>query len=434
MSPRILLLAAVAACNPVVAHLPDADLTKKDAAIDAAPQLVTVTVLDLNGTGALLVGVPVVFVNPNGTVVAHPSTDVHGKAAAEVLAGASVTAVLQPQPTSFTLFTVQAVKPGDDIVIGPPAVDYSSAGTFNVTFSAATGATYYYVYGPCGSNYSATAGTVAVPMLKSCKLDSMEIQVHAFNNTGASVGYVSMTGVSLANGAVTMPSTYSAYTNVTATYSNVSQLSGVQTQRFAPTDENYGTNSTYATPAGATLANIVGGPVSSTATIQSQFQDNNGNRQRVTENLGGTATTYALDTATTLLPWFNTVTFDPATAKATVTTSSVGTTTDAPDMFFLDVSYSRMVDANTYDSFSWVTIGPTPGDVTLPTLTDDLASLNPLASDTVGSSNGGMFDSSEIPGYDMVRPNPFAAIGLLNSLRGSTAKLRESETASRGGN
>src|SRR5690242_16090055 len=118
MQLRILLLAAIVACKPVEAKLPDASMTHQDGAVDAPPSPVTVTVYDLGSTGAVVPGVPVVFVNPNGTAVAHPVTDAQGKASAIVQTGATVTVVYEPQPARYQLFTYQAVKPGDNIIVG----------------------------------------------------------------------------------------------------------------------------------------------------------------------------------------------------------------------------------------------------------------------------------------------------------------------------
>src|SRR4051812_20585045 len=110
----ILTVVASVGCGSVKpGQLPDAPPS-----IDATTRgTVHVTVLDPSGTGAAAVGANVVFLDPDGTLVKKASTDSAGKADADVLPGASVTAIIAVN-TAFALQTVLAVKPGDDLVIG----------------------------------------------------------------------------------------------------------------------------------------------------------------------------------------------------------------------------------------------------------------------------------------------------------------------------
>jgi hypothetical protein len=429
MIRRLSLLGALAACNPVTAHLPDSPVAK-DAPVDAAPQLVTVTVLDQAGSGLPVPGAPVAFINPDGTAVAHPVTDLQGKASAEVKAGASITIVLQTSPQQFEMLTMLAVKPGDNILVGGNNNDNTAAGNFAVTFSATTNATGYTILGPCGSSFSPSAGTVNLSMYKYCKQDMMEIQVLATNSAGASLGYVSMSNVPLASGAVTMPSTYSAFTTVAATYNNINGANYVQANRYSPRDERYYTNSAGAAPTGTSLPLSVAGPHSTTAAMRTLFNNTAGDRNYVVEDIDPAATTYTLDATGTLLPWFGNVVFDPATATISMPTSSVGTTTDAPDFVVAMTGFSRLVDSTsqTYNYYRWSVLGPTAADIHLPVLPAELAPLNPKSGDSAQLVDAFMVESSAIDGYDAVRPDPGTVINGTQTLRGSTAKVRISMT------
>jgi hypothetical protein len=427
MQLRILLLASLVACKPVEAKLPDSAV-QMDSAIDAPPSPVTVTVYDQGNSNSVVPGVPVVFVNPNGTAVAHPVTDSQGKASAIVLPGATVTVVYEPQPNRYQLFTYQAVKPGDNIIVGNN-IDHSVVGTFTVHFSAAPNATTYVVYGPCGQTYVSSTAAVPLTITKDCKVDMMEIQVHAFLANGTSAGYVSMSNVPFANGSVTMPTTYTPYISVNAIYQGLVGIGSIETQRFSPADTRYGTQPVSNSVSGSTFSNGVAGPAAATAAIETYYYQTAGSQQQVIESLGGSATTYSSDAATTLLPWFGTVSFD-LTGKIVVPLDHTGTTMDAPDFFYAQASFQRMVSTNIYNTVDWVVAGPTPSDVTLPTMPDDLAFLNPKSSDTAGIPQAIMLESSALNGWDDVRPNLFAIVNSPSSLTGTAPKVRISASIS----
>ena len=96
------------------AHAADAS------AVDAAPQPVTLTVLEGSAAGS---GVTVYFQNADSTLVAEKLTDGSGNASSVMAAGGFVTAllpVLSPGATTFTpteLRTFAGVKPGDHLYV-----------------------------------------------------------------------------------------------------------------------------------------------------------------------------------------------------------------------------------------------------------------------------------------------------------------------------
>ena len=104
--------------------------------IDANPRgTVTVTTYDPVSGGAVTTGTAVLFIDPDGTPVARVATDTSGKAQADVLPGASVTAVWTVGTGSYQVETIRDIKPGDDLVMALSR-DTTNPGTFTVTFPA----------------------------------------------------------------------------------------------------------------------------------------------------------------------------------------------------------------------------------------------------------------------------------------------------------
>ena len=97
-----------------------------DALVDADPDVrgpVSVRIVDKND--APLAGFYVVFIDRDGTVT-EATTDTTGMAQADVLAGASVTAV-RARGASYALATVLALVPGDAVTLISAAADVSSS-------------------------------------------------------------------------------------------------------------------------------------------------------------------------------------------------------------------------------------------------------------------------------------------------------------------
>src|SRR5262249_11371622 len=108
--PLLAALAAAAAalggCGKVQPLLFDASSGDDASGIDAATDgIVKVTVLDISGNNAPEANVPVVFINPDGTVAAKTASDKDGHAQATVHIGASVTAIWL-QNTSYQVITM----------------------------------------------------------------------------------------------------------------------------------------------------------------------------------------------------------------------------------------------------------------------------------------------------------------------------------------
>jgi hypothetical protein len=426
-----LAIALLVACGSTsdTRHLPDAP--PPPPMVDAAPHGgVTVTVLDPNGgTGLPSPGLPIVFFDPDGSVVVSELTGLDGKARADVKPGASFVVIVNNG--GFTLlYAVQALQPGDDIVFGQPASDNTVAGTFTVNFTTVANATSYQVYGPCGQT-SVTASPAVLQISNFCKpATTMELQVHAFNNVGTSLGFVDKTGVAfVAGGSVAMPTTYTAYSAINATYTNATGISGIFLSRQAPGPGGFSSSSSSS---GSPLPSTVvmpsfSGPATSVAVMQSQINTPANATGQVSTGVAGNATSYMLDLTANLLPWFDTPTFDVATRQLARPTITTGTTTDAPDLVLTFLSYNKMTSTTSH-TVEWEIFGPTTAAFTLPSIPADLGDLNAAAGDTTSFVQAAMFEADSLAGWNAVRPNIFVSINGGQVLPGGTGRFRISQS------
>jgi len=416
------LVVVLAACNPVVAHTPDA--TTIDASPDAPTHgTVTVKVFDPSSSGAVVVGIPVVFIEADGSLVGHPVTAADGTASADVHTGASATAVIA-QANSTQIETVVGLVPGDHVNIGPSGAPATAVGSFSVSFPAYSGATSYNVYGPCGST-SGTASPVVLQMQSDCKLDTMDLTVVPMDSGGNGLAYLTKTGVAfVANGTTTMTGAYTGMSAFTATVTNIgSTVTQVGVGRFVP-DTNGFSNQTSGAPTNGMITLMAPGPSGTKALVSSQFSTAN-SQQAVLQSIAGNVQTYGLDAGMTLLPWVGPMVFDLANHKIMVPTSTAGTTSDAPDVFFVQAGYSRTVGMTT-SNFMWVVIGPTATDVTLPVLPVDVGDVMPKATDTSQGLFGVMLEADTYNGYNDVRQDLYGTLGVITGPHTTAMRIRES--------
>jgi hypothetical protein len=404
-------LVVCAACSPVKGELVDAHAVPDVPTVDAAMHgVVTVTVLDPQGTGAPAVGVPVVFLDPSGMVVAHPNTDTNGKASQDVLIGSTVVVVETLSASSFEMITLLAVAPGDNLLVGRPAVDSSSAGNFTVNYSAFPNAQQYLIETTCGSTSSPmTLPVTFTNFAKACTANPMEVAVIAEDNASNVLGSVGMTGVVFTSGGnVTMPSMYTFPNQLQISYTNMSNVARLQSQRIGPT-QNFSVFKS-SSPTGQQLAVSMTVPASGTALMSTRVNNVANAQQTVQQPLGGAATTYGLDLDTTLLPWFGLPTLDVATGEVAVPIASSGTSNKSPSMFLLEVAYNRTI-AGVSTSFQWLVAGPTPGNVTLPKVPTVVGDVNPKAGDVPSFLVTGAILSDALTGYDQARKDIFSVLG-----------------------
>lgn len=419
-------LVACVACGSVKgAELADAPIA------DDAPVVtrgtVKVTVLDPSGTGAAAVGANVVFLDPDGTLVKKAATDTLGKASADVLPGASVTAILVVG-TATQLQTVLAIKPGDDLVIGTKSLDSTTTGTYSITVPTFAAAVQYAVSGPCNGNTVAappSVATVTIPITvyNYCKLATMDIVVTALDTNNTVVAVLEKPNVPfVVGGATSIAGPYQSARNFTASYTNVNPVvTNLGMSREVPDVFGLGSSTSMASP-GASLTLGVTGAVGATAHVTTNALNATRSVQVVSQTVAGNAATYGLDVGGTLLPWLNAPVYDAANRKITAPFSTIGSSTDKPDAFRLVASYRRTDPAMA--SYTWTFYAPEPTDITFPTLPAELAPIAPTATDTV-TANVSMFEADNVTGYDGVRSDLGGAFALYTGgLRTTATRIR----------
>ncbi|MCE9571826.1 MAG: hypothetical protein K8W52_01590 [Deltaproteobacteria bacterium] len=371
--------------------------------IDANPRgLVKVTVLDPTGTGAPVTGVPVVFVEPDGTVAARVATDGQGKAQAEVLPGSSVTAVYTVSTNEHAMHTITGAQIGDDIVI-TPQLNSSPAGTFTVNFPPLSGATYYYVSTPCGLSYAGLPANnqYVVTFYQFCKpATTMTVSVVGFTASGFG-GYLEKANVAVSAGATTLTGSWQTGVNYSANFTNIpTEAAYLSHNRATPDVAGYSFgNSAQVTGPMMNLQFTAATGASAVATTRLQ-NTQYAQQQTIYQTIAGSALSYNLDVGANLLPWIGQPTLDVTTGVIKVATSGAGT----GDLFRVSAGYSRTT-GNTTEYYRWVVYSATATDITLPKLPAEVGDVNPKTGDVVQDYNweATLGDSDVITGYDQVR-------------------------------
>ena len=401
-------LCVVAGCGKVqvVGNNPDAPAPDAD-----LHGLAHITVLDVLGNGALAANVPVVFIDPDGTIAADTMSDSNGRAEATILPGASVTVVYSTimttgttTTTSYLAGTVDGIAPGDDIQFGFTDRDGTQSSTFNVTFTALVGATSYEIFTPCGATFTQTAGTIATSMQNGCKQDTFDVYVVASNSAGVAIDSAQLQNVSLAAGAATVPNSWVPFSLFNAAYTDIpADVTTVQLSRLSSTGRGF---SFFASCTLSGAACSVNGQVP-TAGVKSLVRTTVGRndahmtQQVITQRVAGNSINYNLDVGTNLLPWMSDVTFD---ATAGTMTPALEAPDDQADLFFTEVSYTR--DPTLL--LDWAVFQKTVGPTKFPTLPAHVGPIAPLATDMVTLRTAITIDSTNVAGWDDARTRLFA--------------------------
>ena len=377
-----------------------------------------------------MTGVPVVFVDADGTEVGHPVTDQDGIASADVHAGASATVVITRE-TITQMTTLLGLKPGDDIILGPRRGMPTSAGNFTVSFATYSGATNYTVYGPCGATNSTTS-PVGLTMQSDCKQDTMDLLVVAYDPNGNPLASLTKTGVTFAAGGSTaVTGTYQVVSNFTASYTNVSAtVTSIDFTRELPDNDGF-TRGASGAPASGTYSASVPAPQGSTARVITNLETSTGAQQTIEQAIQGNALTYGMDVGATALPWLGEPALDLANHTITVTIDPTGTSGDTPDVFALEGSYSRTIDQMNH-SYDWLVLGPTPGDLVLPIMPAEVGDVMPKADDSSAFAAAFMVDSDAIAGYDAIRQDIYTTVQSVTvPLHPTAVRTRQSTNFSR---
>jgi hypothetical protein len=391
---------ALGACGKVLET--PVDGSGDDATTDAPPDVpvrgtLRVTVLDRTGSGAPAVGIPVVFVEPDGTV-SRATTDSNGRCEAEVFPGTSVTSVTTVS-NGKQMFTVLAVSPGDDVVLGQTNPDEATAGTFTVSWPAVSGANDYTIFGPCGFQDS-TAGTVttkAITLRNSCNPTSMELLVQARNNANATLGFSSKANVAVAAGSTAMPG-FVGGISFTGSFTNISHTTNLTMTRRAP--EGFGFSDSVTKDVSALTTTTASAIVPSTgsARVETFLTGPQGDSQVIRQRLAGNASTYGLDVAAIALPWLTAPSLDVAARTITIGADPTGTSGEAPDLIQTNIGWRRGAT-----SYGWVVFGPSFEQISLVPLPDELADGLPIASDNITTVRTVAYDADTIPNYAAIR-------------------------------
>jgi hypothetical protein len=439
-------LALAAACGKSnsLADAPGADSNRADAAntIDADQHgPVTVIALDPDGASGPEAGVQVAFLEPTGVLAAEVTTDANGKATADVLPGASVTAVYVVSATQHALETVTGVKPGDTITIGDVA-DTTPDGTFTVNLIDVLGTSEYDVYGPCGAgtfvppnpiaggtrhpNAVVATDPVTISLQKGCETSTMDL-VAVRLVAGVATDYVELAGVPyVASGSVTQTASWTPVASLALDVNDIpTDVTTVNVAGVVPDDHGFYASITPTININDAQASM-SVPLAHTALLISTLDGTRAGEQQIYDMVDGTKTSYALDAGAALLPWVDPPVLDAATGK--LTTASTGGNGPG-DAFEVDVSYQR--PGTTPVGYVWTVWSASIGDVTLPTLPTDLADNSPQATDTVQISNAFVFDLDLATGYDAVRPYLDSGRDAYYDGRGQLGKLRTSYSVSR---
>lgn len=405
--------------NNSVRHLPDAP-PAPDAAADAMPpDAVSLAVIN---QGVPAVGVPVYFLNADGSVALAGVTDGNGIASAVVTAGGSVTAVRPfttlPAPAATAggpdeLRTFLGVKPGDHLVLSRAVTD-----TVTVTFDAAAPdggdfSTAYQVFTTCGggantlnpggsSNGSASPDPGNTLQLDNCH-GAADVAVVAAELARAG-GNALATPQGLYHASATLPvggnvtvslrdDAYADLKDVNFTYMNGPDAT-ITVQHWPALPDGY--LGPYSTAGGGTLTLSEAATPATTAVVDSQLILNN---QHDIIDWGPFSTDYHLDLSNLLLREVTDgPTYDIPTAKITWTEATNGAT---PDLTVTAIQVSRGEA-----TWRWAIAAPyASSGIAFPHLPADAATWVPADGDVV--TPDGMMSAQVSGGYNAVRAHVF---------------------------
>ena len=102
-----------------------------------------------------------------------------------------------------------------------------------------------------------------------------------------------------------------------------------------------------------------------------------------------------------------------------------------PDVFAAQTSYSRTVNQTT-QRYAWIALGPTPGDIVLPTLPPEVGDVMPKDGDTLESTLAISLESDAIDSYDTIRQDIYTTVQSVTiPIHPMTTRTRECTNFSR---
>ncbi len=301
-----------------------------DAAVDASiavdagmPGPVEVRLLSPNDGRTPIVNLPVVFLEPDGTLAATTLSDSNGVASAELLPGGSVLAFGQttfPDTRPWT-WAVLGVEPGDVITLGGLKDSGPAIGEMTITVPARADATSYVVRSPCGFFGGSGGLDVTIEYYDVCADSPFPLVAVAYDTTSV-LGTILVPSVVASDGSgYVVPGAWQAFAERPVRITGVPR--GVM-NAFA----SFGAGIESGVKVAVTLAGGAGGPVDGAIDLTAKWIDGlDEGRLEISvyddaADVGyqsyrvwvpgglGTAT---VDLTDLLLPWLGVPTYDAAT-------------------------------------------------------------------------------------------------------------------------
>jgi hypothetical protein len=400
--------------------LPDATLVDAalDAPVDPVDQPVTLTITK---RGTPVPDVRVYFLNADSSLVKAVDTDIYGQASAIMAAGGSVTAIdpIPPDPEpdpdpgvrevivgNNDLVTFAGVKPGDNLVL---TLHEPQRISVTVQLPSDPLASHYEVGTTCGSgSLSEGTGELAGPSgeitLQDCPAVT-DIVVVAFDaETGRQRSALYRAGVAVADGGTIdlTAETFKELSGATFGFTNVPDTLGTVSFAHALVSPR-GTLGVALSDSlevdGGSAVGTRGEPAIAGAGRIVLLTSFIGSLHTVVDKTAPSAA-YALDMAGVLLPSIDFAQYDVTSQKVTWGEAETGAQPDAT-IAQLDVSTASE------RQWRWVIVAPhRRGELTFPTLPDDIAGWAPGPADQVSVSRNYSFKVSG--GYDAIRSRAHA--------------------------
>jgi len=409
-----LLVCCLIACgDDSVRHTPDAtshDGPAADSAPDAPPEPVTLTA-SIGGVPAG--GVKVYFLDADSSVVLATATDSTGTASAVMAAGGSVTAIdpYGGSATNHEVYTFEAVKPGDHLVLNGPTETAGITMTVTAPVDGTAGIVAYEVQTPCGGTTLTSPGSGASPTgqltLYGCGTTS-DLMIVARDDAFQIADYIYVHDAAITD-AGTLDLSQMTYTAAGArTFSLTNIPTGFTPQGV--TDGVLAANGVYVQSSGNLPADGSATPVATVpmGTHWSQITIGGaaGYGQHYLFDWGPWADAFTTDVGARVMPDLTAFpTFDPSLHAVLLTEATGGAT---PDFVYASLFADR-TSANL--SWSWTVAGPHATTLVLPTLPTDVFDANIGSTDSYGINT--IVLAKAPGGYDAVRPGILASYGFL---------------------
>lgn len=405
----------IAACGKVQEAPPDAS----DAAVDAPPALVKVTVLTYAADGAPDVAARMIFQDPEGNVVFEGPVDPMGKLEAPLPRGGTVTEVriVTDTPTQLRaeITTITGVEPGDDLTFGVAAratiTNQGGQTTMSANYTPFAGATSHLFFTTCGAFSGGTTSPVTLTFRDSCHGPTFDLVAVAAGGTATPPRYARLTGINHVNGqSFTIPGGFATMSNFAVNVQNVpAEVSSMSATRSSMLDHAAVAGQSVSfgdPPAGAVAATIPYPPnVGTRAEVSlSMSRSDASGSQAHAVHTATVASSIDIDLDRQRVPWLSALGTTPT--GATWTTAVPG---DMPDGM-LTLWTGRWVIGGRTTTVGWrIAHAPSATGISLPRLSPAHAAIDPQAQAVaVTPTNGTVFavDLDMIDGYAEFRRQP----------------------------